>query len=361
VASVDTTGLVQCIRGGETTITVTTEEGGFTDKINITVKKYVNDNLKSLDLNFDIIPAFNTNTYDYSATVGGDVKSASIVAEAEDEYATITGSSKELRDGENNIVIKVTAEDKNHTKTYFFHVYRQSAEARLKNLTINQGSLEPAFSPDTKEYIWRITKKGPYLNISTVPMHDKAIASVSTVGYSYTNDISFLILTTAEDYRFGEKYTVKVDAYEDNAHLKDLRVEGFELKPEFQKSVSEYDLTVPNTTKEVNVIAVPEDPNAVITGQGLQQITGSETRLTLKVTAEDGVTNRTYLLRIQKEVSTLIEKVEDFYDERVSIYTVDGRYLGTAERYNKKIIIPDWLGHGIFIAKGSKYREKFTN
>jgi hypothetical protein len=194
-------------------------------------------------------------------------------------------------------------------------------------------------------------------------MHDKAIASVSTVEHSYTRDTTFLFLTTAEDNRYGEKYTVKVEAYEDNASLKDLKVEGFELKPEFQPHVSRYDVTVPNGTREVKVMAVPEDSKATISGQtGWQQITGAEMLFTINVLAEDRISHHAYQIKIRKEaLATDIEKVEGVSDERVYIYTVDGRYLGTASQEDGKVNKPTWLGKGTFIAKGSKYREKFTN
>jgi hypothetical protein len=324
------------------------------------IRKNTNANLESLKLNFDIEPAFNKDTTDYYATVGSDIEQVNITAKPEDGATVKYNDFQVLKDGDNEIIISVTAEDITVVKKYCIHVYRKSAESRLKNITINGGSLAPTFNPDIKVYTSKISKSHPDITVIPAPMHDKA--KVETPASSQTKDTTLIIKVTAEDERHTKSYRINVEVYESNAYLKDLRVEGFELKQEFQRDVYRYDLTVPKNTKEVNIIAVQEDENARISGEtGRQQITEAENLFTINVVSEDKMQLRTYQIRVQKEVSTDIEKVEDFYDERVSIYTVDGRYLGTAERYNKKIIIPDWLGHGIFIAKGSKYREKFTN
>ena len=144
-------------------INSSTEEVSYSKKTkNITIneKKVVtyssNNYLKSLEVeNYKITPNFNKDTKEYSLEVPADTKKIKINATKEDNKASINGiGEKEVTEGINKFLIKVTAENGN-TREYTLNVTVKELEPI--NLTI-----------DNKEYsVIRKTEQLPPLN-STV-------------------------------------------------------------------------------------------------------------------------------------------------------------------------------------------------
>jgi hypothetical protein len=319
-----------------------------------------NANLKEVKADFAFTPAFSPDIDSYTAEVESNVKTAKVEVIPEDKYAKVTGGYETLKDGENRMEIKVTAENGN-VETYYFFIYRISGEARIKSLYTNQGSLTPAFTPHNKEYTIKVTRQNPIVMLVPTPMYEKA--KVQTIEDEVSKDTTYNLVCTAEDGKTKETYQFKIEILNDNASLKRLGVKDHELIPEFDPFITNYDVEVPDGTREIFIEAEPQDSNAELSGHpNWNQIQGRETIFNVHVKAQDRYSERTYWIHVKYEsITTAVKRPAWDYEETVMIYTIDGRYLGTAERYNKKIIIPDWLGHGIFIAKGSKYREKFTN
>ena len=80
------------------------------------VKKYSSDNdLKNLEVEgYKISPEFNKDTTEYTLTVDDDVETVKIKATSNDSKATVTGTGDiKLSSGDNNIEVKVTAENGN--------------------------------------------------------------------------------------------------------------------------------------------------------------------------------------------------------------------------------------------------------
>lgn len=80
------------------------------------VKKYSSDNdLKNLEVEgYKISPEFNKDTTEYTLTVDDDVETVKINATSNDSKATVTGTGDiKLSSGDNNIEVKVTAENGN--------------------------------------------------------------------------------------------------------------------------------------------------------------------------------------------------------------------------------------------------------
>ena len=94
-----------------------------------------------------------------------------------------------------------------------------------------------------------------------------------------------------------------------NNYLKNLKVEGYKLTPEFDKQTLKYNLSIPNNIGEININAEPDDPKAKVQGLGKIRIEENKREYRIDVTAESG-TVRTYLLLINSD-----EKVEKDNDE----------------------------------------------
>lgn len=87
--------------------------------------------------------------------------------------------------------------------------------------------------------------------------------------------------------------------YSGNNNLKTLVVSPGTLTPQFQTSITEYNLTVPKDCERLNVSAQTEDNTATVAVSGTQMDYGDNTTY-IKVTAENGET-KTYIIYTKRE------------------------------------------------------------
>lgn len=118
-------------------------------------EKSNNKALKSLTVApGELTPAFDAETTKYNMQVEQGITEVTIEALAEDEKATVevTGN-KDLKLGENEVIIKVTAEDET-VRTYTIIVLRGEAEyePQLSMLDVKNGKLNPTFQADVYSY-----------------------------------------------------------------------------------------------------------------------------------------------------------------------------------------------------------------
>ena len=143
------------------------------------VGKSSNNYLKSLSVeNATMEPAFNRQYVDYKVTLQNEnTKKINIIAEAEDETATIEGAGEvELTDGENHIMVIVKAENGN-VQIYNLYIelpYIQS-DLSLQNLEIygidietgktKKQRLTPSFKSKVYEYNINVSHNISYLDV----------------------------------------------------------------------------------------------------------------------------------------------------------------------------------------------------
>ncbi len=144
------------------------------------VGKSSNDYLKSLSVeNATMEPAFNRQYVDYKVTLKDkNTKKINIIAEAEDEKATIEGAGEvELADGENHIMVIVKAEN-GEAQIYNLYIelpYNNQADIKLQDLQIygveketgetKEQKLTPSFKSDVYEYNIEVAHNISYLDI----------------------------------------------------------------------------------------------------------------------------------------------------------------------------------------------------
>ena len=99
-------------------------------------------------------------------------------------------------------------------------------------------------------------------------------------------------------------------SYSDNAYLKSLEVEGFEINPSFDKDKYEYALEVENNVTSVNVIAKEAESHASISGDGTIELSEGVNKVTIVVTAQKG-NQKKYIINInRKELDPINVSVE---------------------------------------------------
>ncbi|MCC8147021.1 MAG: cadherin-like beta sandwich domain-containing protein [Bacteroidales bacterium] len=162
--------------------------------------------------NGTLTPAFSSTVYAYNVTVPGTTTSINVTATATDSEATIVGNgSHDLTVGDNTIEVSVTSPSGANTLKYTITVTRESSDATLKSISINRGTLTPAFDPDIKEYTVIVPVETANLILMATP--NEASATVEGTGYKTLNlgKNEFTITVTAQDKVTKEFYVVTVD------------------------------------------------------------------------------------------------------------------------------------------------------
>lgn len=158
---------------GSAYITVTSEDTSdsttgdpvsISTGVNLTSKEVVvdtrssNNYLSSLNIEgYELSPAFNTNTNNYTMNVTCDVASINISAIPADTKAkTVVDGNLDLVAGENNVTVTVTAEN-GYKRVYTITVVKEKnpddIDATIESLVINNAVLKNEFKPDIFEYM----------------------------------------------------------------------------------------------------------------------------------------------------------------------------------------------------------------
>lgn len=90
------------------------------------------------------------------------------------------------------------------------------------------------------------------------------------------------------------------DLQEDNANLQVLRLDREGIVPSFQKDIYEYYLTIPNDIKDIEVLAISENPNATIEITGNTGVKEGLNVINIKVTSENKSQNNIYTINVTK-------------------------------------------------------------
>ena len=97
--------------------------------------------------------------------------------------------------------------------------------------------------------------------------------------------------------------------YSDDNNLSSLNIEGFDI--DFDSSITEYSVSVPNDTKKVKIGATANDGNASVSGIGDYDVKEGNNEIKIVVTAENGDTTIYKINVVVKELSPIEVKVND--------------------------------------------------
>jgi len=214
----------------------------------------------------------------------------------------------------------------------------RSSNANLSNLTVNPGTLTPAFSPTTTNY----TVNVPYA-VSSITITGTAAETSATVVGNGTKPLNvgsntFTITVTAQDGT-TKNYTVNVTraAPSANANLSNLTVSAGILTPDFNTAITNYIVEVGFTIETINITGIAEDTNATVTGNGDKTLNVGNNNFTITVTAENGSTTKQYMVNVIRaayasnnanlESLTVSEgTLTPVFDPAVTDYTVEVAY-----------------------------------
>lgn len=322
---------VTCALSGDSstcTFTVAAEDGSTKD-YTVTINKKGDDptpdpeptdptesdaTLKSILADNNVIPGFTPGNTSYTMNVSNSVTAMNFTAvpSAEGTTYSVSGASN-WKVGVN--VVKVTATAKDGTKkVYSINVVRaasankadeekkKSSNNYLKSLTSHDGVLTPEFNKETTTYSVKVPKDVTKLSLTALAEDEKAKVEISgNSGFEVGKVHSVTVTVTAED---GSQriYTINVTRMDQEAKtdLEDLEVDGYTLKPAFNKDVDKYSIVVPYDTKEIDVTAIPADKDSRVEIIGNKDLEVGNNAVLVKVTDKNGFTH-VYEINVRRQ------------------------------------------------------------
>lgn len=313
-------------------IALTAQDGVTTKTYTIHVTRAASSNadLSSFTLTSGVLsPTFAANTTSYSVTLSNTISSTTITASKTDSTATLridgtVASSKTiyLNMGETkDVTLQVTAQDGVTVKTYTVHVSRAaSSNADLFGINKTAGTLSPAFDTNITEYSLSLTSTTASVTLMPVKADNSAVMLIdSGLTVSKTVDLlagesqDVLIKVTAQDGITVKTYTVHVvRAASSNASVSDITLSDGTLSPVFNSNTLEYGVTLPSTISSTTITPVKADSKAAMliddTSDASRTVNlqiGESKDVVIKVTAQDGITVKTYTVHVVRAVKTV--------------------------------------------------------
>lgn len=310
-------------------ITVTAPDRVTTKEYTVTVNREASKDasLNSLKVLIDgteqtLVPGFAPGTYAYTLTVLTSNTSVTIEAVASDSFANVTGDigSKDIPAGTTTFTITVTAEDGVTTQNYTIDITRAaSTDSTLASLTITDSTssvvytTDPPFSSSETQYVLDVPTSCDNVNISAL-----ANSTFAKVTGNTGNNISiafgenkFKVQVTAEDGS-STVYNINIRKFApDNADLTNLEISSggtnLPLKPNFNKDITEYTLTVPYNTDIINITPTPADASSTVAGGGSKNLIVGDNTFEITVTAPRGLIKKykVIITRAQSNDATL--------------------------------------------------------
>lgn len=283
---------------GTATVVVTAQDGvtSLTYTINFTMASAPSDDatLSALSVSSGtLVPTFDPAVLSYTVQlpygtttvptitpVKNHIKANVEVADA----AAVPGTTS----------VKVTAEDGVTIKTYTinFTVAPPSTDATLSALTVSAGTLTPVFNASTLTYTVILPSGSTVVPTVNATKNDtRASDPVITLATALPGTTT--VMVTAQDGVTIKTYTVNFQvAASSVATLSALTVSAGTLSPAFAANTTSYTVQLPYGTTVVPTLTPTKTDTKATIQQVNALVLGGSTTIT--VTAEDGVTTKTY-------------------------------------------------------------------
>lgn len=208
--------------------------------------------------------------------------------------------------------------------------YNKSYLQLVKSTAEAGGTIMANSSSGTKSKSYTFTfkaLKSGTTNVSIGSYEAYAYTDLSEMKLS-VNTLSMKIMTQAE---------LEATYSKDNS-LKELKVDGYELSPAFNKDTLEYNLSIPSDVTKVNIVATKNDSTASVVGDGEKDVVEGKNQFEIVVTAQNG-SEKKYILNIEVEdlnpITATINGKEYTLIKRKDILTKPDAYEETIIKINE--------------------------
>ena len=353
------------------TVVVTAEDDSTAKTYKVTVTRAeppsTDATLKGLTLSRVDFGTFSSATTSYTAQVANSVTETTVTPTVNDSGAryviklggvTDADGVVSLAVGANVITVVVTAEDDSTAKTYRVTVTRAeppSTDATLKGLTLSRVDFG-TFDSTTTSYSAQVANSVSQTTVTPV-VNDSGASRIIKLGGVTDSDrviplgVGSNVITvevTAEDDITTRTYTVTVTRAEPpstDATLKGLILSDVNVGT-FSSATTSYTAQVANSVTQTTVTPTVNHSGAnyVIKLGGTTDADGTislavgSNVITVVVTAEDGVTTRTYTVTVTRAESLTPEKSSDASLSTLTLSGIDfGIFDSTTDSYSAQV------------------------
>lgn len=181
-----------------------------------------------------------------------------------------------------------------------------SDDATLKSLSVEEGTLTPAFSSSVTEYsLSDVPFSVSELSVTAKASDDGAKVSIS--GNSLAVGANTVTITVKAEDGTQKKYTIKVTREQDpnyvassDATMSDIKLSAGTLSPVFAPDILDYIVYVPFETESISISGTASDDKAAgVTGVEDAELAEGENVFSVVCRAEDG-TEQTYAVTVMR-------------------------------------------------------------
>ena len=174
----------------------------------------------------------------------------------------------------------------------------------LSVLRINHEGISPDFSPDIKEYYFIADKEINSLEVTAIPENPNAIVTVTGNDNFKIGKNTIDIKVESADKTKTAIYKIYVTRTENiemaNANLETLAIRQATLNPEFDNNTTYYKAEMANDVNKIDILAITQKQNATVKIDKNDEIQIGTNKIEITVTAEDGITNKKYVLEVYR-------------------------------------------------------------
>ena len=210
----------------------------------------------------------------------------------------------------------------------------QVQNANLQSLRLNKEGLIPNFQNDIHQYY--LTVLNDVNDIDVIAISENPNATIEIIGNTNLKEglNTILIKVFSQDKKTNNIYTINVTKTSDielaNNNLEILAIENVLLYPQFETSVTNYKAEVSNDISSLNILAIPENENAIVQINGKDDLKQGNNIINISVMAPNGFSERNYSVNVYKrnleeenkyleELKNNKEKLDEIYEtERIN-------------------------------------------
>lgn len=271
--------------------------------LNVTKKQSDNNNLASLKVyGYEIAPEFEKDTRLYTLTVENNVQTVVVAAVPEVETSTVEGIGEvNLQVGLNKVQVIVTSET-GKKKTYTIEITKKaSSDNLIKELEVNNGTLNEEFIPEVNNYTVNIPYSETSLDLSIILNDPTGTYEVIGNENLKVGENEVKIVVTAGDGTQNTYILLVNRAKINSAYLEELKANGYEIAPEFNKYINKYTLKVNYETTALNLTITPEDENATYTVSGNENFEVGINNVIITVVSSLGDLIEVYEIEVERQ------------------------------------------------------------
>lgn len=193
--------------------------------------------------------------------------------------------------------------------------------ANLDIMRLGHEGINPYFNKNIEEYYLVVGENVNNIDVTAIPENREASVEITGNKNLVSGINKIEIIVTSQDKSKTKKYVINVtktdNAESANSDLAILAVENYSLTPEFSSNVTNYSIEIPNNINEVNILAVPNNIDSTVKVVGNDNLKFGENNIEITVIAPNGITQKTYNLRVYKRNEAEEEKYEEEQETKV--------------------------------------------